>query len=69
MVVHLLLQNVHSVVASVKNIFTKHYGQERLSNLALICIGRYYSNMVLREDMEKVIDKFASSHNRAQYTF
>ena len=40
-------------------------GQERLSNLALICIERYYSNMVLREDMEKVIDKFASSHNLA----
>ena len=53
----------------LKTLFTKHYGQVRLRNLTLICIERYYSNMVLRDDMGKVIDKFASSHNRAQHFF
>ena len=44
-------------------------GQERLTNLALLCIERIYGNEVLKNDIEKIIDKFAETKNRAQYFF
>jgi len=39
-------------------------GQERLSHLALISIERIYANAVIENDIDRLIDTFASRKNR-----
>ena len=43
--------------------------KDHLSSLALLCIERAYGNKVLKEQFEKIIDKFAEESNHAQYFF
>ena len=44
-------------------------GQSRLSSLALICIEREYANRVMQNDIENIIDVFASRKGRAKNFF
>jgi len=44
-------------------------GQERLSHLALISIERIYANAVIENDIDRLIDTFASRKNRKCHFF
>ena len=44
-------------------------GQDRLSHLAIICIEREYSNLVMKHDIDDLIDVFGSCNNRQSFFF
>ncbi len=44
-------------------------GQERLTNTALMNIERRYFNVMLKYDVEKIIDAFGKKNNRASQFF
>ena len=44
-------------------------GQDRLSHLVIICIEREYSNLVMKHDIDDLIDVFGSCNNRQSFFF
>jgi hypothetical protein len=44
-------------------------GQSRLNSLVVISIERAYANLVLNNDIDKIIDMFASRKGRASLFF
>ena len=47
-----------SALRRLKTYLRSTMGQERLNNIAVLCIEREYGNKVLQYDIEKIIDKF-----------
>lgn len=43
--------------------------QSRMNSLAVICIERVYANLVLKNDIDKIINVFASRKGRASAFF
>ena len=58
-----------SALRRLKTYLRSTMGQERLNNIAVLCIEREYGNKVLQYDIEKIIDKFASEKNRSKHFF
>ena len=52
-----------SALRRIKTYLRNRIGQERLTSIAVLNIERSYANMVLLEDMDKVIDTFARRSN------
>lgn len=58
-----------SALRRLKTYLRSTMGQSRLNSLAVISIERAYANLVLNNDIEKIIDMFASRKGRASLFF
>ena len=59
-----------SALRRIKTYLRNRIGQERLSSIAVLNIERSYANIVLKEDLEEVIDTFARrSISRTKFFF
>ena len=53
----------------VKTYLRSTMGQERLSSISLLCMERAYTNRILQNDMDKIIDDFGHRSHRASHFF
>lgn len=58
-----------SALRRIKNYMRTTTGQNRLSSLTLLHFERDIVNKILRNDMDSLINTFASKHGRANYFF
>ena len=58
-----------STLRRIKNYMRTTTGQNRLSSLTLLHFERDIVNKILRNDMDSLINTFASKHGRANYFF
>lgn len=58
-----------SALRRLKTYLRSTMGQTRLNDLAMICIERVYANLVLNNDIDKIIDVFASRKGRMSSFF
>ena len=58
-----------STLRRLKTHLRSTMGQHRLTNLVLLHIERLYTNQVLADSMDRIIDSFGQRHQRDSYLF